>query len=754
MRRRLTVGAVLVALGLALWLGMRAGPEAAGQPPPHRPSLSSIRRTSSVLSPGTSPAATPPRGALHIQGTVHGPDGPLPGVTVVATTQVPGETLSARPCLEDARKSLLECESPKVEGDVPLMELLLERQGEALEEARAMSAADGTFTLEGLSPGPHAVWAEGASGVAMLRDVHAGTEGVELRLVPGWPLTGHVRDEAGAPLPQARITAIHRLHSRFFETLSGEDGRFRLGPLPPGPYLVLFSQQGRLPAVEQVDGNGEELNATLSRERRLSGRVVHEGQPVAGAQVHVEGHFGFELDLSTVEVGPRDVLTDAQGRFTFSGLRRGTYELTALRDEQGAAARVSLDQEDTEAVMELGTSFHLEGLVRDEAGHPIEGAIVTFKMYTREPFSVELRHTTTDARGRYWLGPLTRQTGQLAVSAKHYVDVEQSVEVSRRSARWDVTLRSAVLVEGRVVDARGEPLRDVGLYLDWVGEPSMMPVPWPLRGDSSDADGRFSLDAPIPGPYTLMVTGGALQVPPLRVMAPTRQLRVVVARGAAVTGRLLEEAGSPVHRAEIRVFSPRSGNTPLLDLEKNTFVDLQGRFRLEHLTPGRYLLQALGDPKTSIRHSTRWVEVKEEEEVEAVLHLPPGHPLSGQVVDTEGRPIEGARVSAAALPVSVPGFLNALPPAVMRTQVDTDAQGRFTFQDVSVEEVLLSAHLPLHEYEPALGTGGTQEGHWRRIRTHTPEIRLVLRRQSEAERLEEEERLFEPDLEPNLYSVP
>jgi hypothetical protein len=66
---------------------------------------------------------------------------------------------------------------------------------------------------------------------------------------PTASVSGHVRDESGAPIPGAVITVMAEAHGAISRTTAGADGRFEIGGLARGRYAVMGEQPGLLPAV-------------------------------------------------------------------------------------------------------------------------------------------------------------------------------------------------------------------------------------------------------------------------------------------------------------------------------------------------------------------------------------------------------------------------------------------------------------------------------------------------------------------------
>ncbi|MFY0572370.1 carboxypeptidase regulatory-like domain-containing protein [Archangium lansingense] len=609
-RRGWKWGAVVGVLGLVLWFALLSAPEATS--PEGQGSFRDSRVGTGLHLPALSQSAPTASGdmSLSIRGRVTGARGPVAGARVLASAVVAGESLSELPCGQDVEESVLECSRAG-----RLAGFVTRREGEAPVLARVTSEADGSFSLEGLKAGRYALWAESPEGTGMLHDVSAGSEGVELVLGEGVRVSGLVHDEDRAPVAGALITAVFITHSRYFETVTDVTGRFHLGPLPRGEYVLLASKEGLLSAHLRFTGYAREVERKflLYRPRRVSGQVMLEGAPVAGASVKTWSHEeGSELE----------VLTDAAGRFSFEGLSPfESYELIATRDGLWANTRVDFETQGgpprfladrTELILELLPMVEVTGVVRDEAGRPIERAVVDLRVKEGEDF-LSVSGGWTDAEGRYLLGPVRPGTLRLDVSLGGLGSSKSHEAVFPAGTS---TVDFVLQLEDSEIEEEAEP---------------------------ED-------------------TGGPL---------PT------------VVGEVVDELGVPVPGATVLL--GREDSKWWGDPFDAVLTDTSGHFSLEAPTEGRYRVMA-ALIQDDVSHTVSRVVELGSEGARVQLRFEQGQVLSGVVVDTRGKPLEGAWVEVH----SVLGGEPSRRPAGVQTGLD----GRFTFQSVSGGQLELGVTRP------------------------------------------------------------
>jgi hypothetical protein len=102
-------------------------------------------------------------------------------------------------------------------------------------------------------------------------------------------LSGHVRDESGAPIPGAVVTVTAAAKGAVSRTTAGDEGRFEIRGLARGRYAVVGEQPGLLPAVipELVLAAGS--SRSLDLELKVPGitevtSVVTRGSPIVDVQ--------------------------------------------------------------------------------------------------------------------------------------------------------------------------------------------------------------------------------------------------------------------------------------------------------------------------------------------------------------------------------------------------------------------------------------------------------------------------------------
>ncbi|WP_338872327.1 carboxypeptidase regulatory-like domain-containing protein [Myxococcus stipitatus] len=615
----------------------------------------------------------PPRGVLSVRGRVLLEDqSPARGVEVTVTRSIPGESLSSRPCGADTGTPLssFQCKDART-----VLALLDEGSGAAPVLNRALTAEDGSFTLDGLPEGPVALWALSPRGTAVDLDVAAGTQDVTLVLAKELRGKGRVIDEAARPVVNASVTLFHTEHSRFFETFTDAEGRFVLGPLPQGDYALVVFSPGLLPLhvpdlfIELIDV--EDL--VLHRPRSIVGQVLMDERPVAGAEV--ETHDGLYHQV-----------TDAQGRFTLENLSPQRYLLWARHGDQQGEVTTELEEEQdkAEVTVRLGTLFRVVGTVRDEAGKPIADAMVEMNA-TQE--LIRTTHTTTDAEGRFVLDRAAQ--GRMAFSAWaqgfQQTETEHHV-VTADMAPLDFVMKRAFVVEGLVTDASGKPLAEVlvsGVKQTGEARPRHdRPPESPYdRGESveayTDEQGHFVLNLTQPEAHLVSAEAEGFLGTSLEVVAPAQDVKLVMREGARLQGLVVDERGEPIPEVTLTLWDG-GGKELRVSLGPS---DEQGRFNIGGLPAGSYSLRAEFNVG-GLHHVSLPVELRGTDTTKVTVRMDTGLSVSGVVVDEAGVPIADVGVHGSVTdPISSEAD-ETLSDSVTPSIATTDAQGRFTLHHV------------------------------------------------------------------------
>jgi hypothetical protein len=210
--------------------------------------------------------------------------------------------------------------------------------GSRLMVAETVSAADGSFSLNGLEPGIYDVSAS-AGGLArsVANGVRAGERALVLRLVAGGLLRGAVRERGNAqPVAGFSIVlwpmrgALERGAAQV-RTFFAPDGRFEIEALPPGDYAVTALASGWQSAGEQrvavAANTAREVVLELSRGGRVFG-TVHDArtrQPIAGAEIALESTLGSERSAVPLLAS---AASDERGAFELHGVGAGRFSLS------------------------------------------------------------------------------------------------------------------------------------------------------------------------------------------------------------------------------------------------------------------------------------------------------------------------------------------------------------------------------------------------------------------------------------------
>ena len=327
---------------------------------------------------------------------------------------------------------------------------------------------DGTFVAKGLEPGTYEVTVKPPKGPRLNFDDDAtppdvrtftvpegGLQGVRLVVeARDGEITGVVLDEDGAPMADAWVRA----------TLEGGGASW---------LKDLQRAQGR--------GRGREVEAKMQDEPDAATR--------AG-----------ERAMASLATEP-PVLTDAAGRFTISGLREGTYRVTA--EAAGGQARVTREgvTVGSDLTLEVEALAGVEGRFTDGT-KPVERYTLTLAGPTGRSKRIH------NAQGRFSMQGLDPGTYTLEAKADAGV-ASAEVEVEEGStADVDLSLESFATLSGTVTTASGEPIS--GLMVIVHGKDGSMDVGAGLKmlmggGPKTDRRGKFEVGQVPPGEGRVML---------------------------------------------------------------------------------------------------------------------------------------------------------------------------------------------------------------------------------------------------------
>lgn len=267
-----------------------------------------------------------------------------------------------------------------------------------------------------------------------------------------------------------------------------------------------------------------------------------------------------------------------------------------------------------------------------------------------------LAHTTTAADGTFQLDALPE--GTVALWALGAGGSALKPDVRTGTEGVELVLEDGMSLEGRVVDEAGTPLAGAKVTL-FEHEGSR------YFERRTDADGRFAL-GPLPDvAYGLVASSPGLMPLYLPEVLPAElEEDLVLPAPRRLIGQVLA-AGRPVAGAQVHVE----------DTSHVTTTDAEGRFAIEPLSPGGYLVRG----EHAGQHALAQVSLEENLEVKTTLRLGALFFIEGTVHDEAGAPVAGATIAGMHR-----GMVLSLP------AVTTSADGRFRMGALPAGPALLT----------------------------------------------------------------
>lgn len=581
------------------------------------------------------------------------PDGRPPGDGDASGTP-PAVAVELAPPVEIAGRALSTVERE------PVPDALVWWSGEPTYSAR--SDGRGSFTLvvpaDRLgSPSAVLASARGFHGAHVRLPAGAPAARLEVALEPMASLAGRVVDGEGRGLHPADVwvragIGPHGLAGRRELGSAGTrpDGAFRVRALNAGvPLQLRVEADGFAPAERTLEPlrPGErrsDLVIQLAPGVTARGRVTGPaGEPLPGARVVLVAQETLDH--------PEDrtwIPCDAEGVFVAPRLAPGTYDLRAVAPGHAPGTRRGVEVPQRPQPVDVGT-LHLEreapvsGRVT-HGGEGVAGARVVVDVHEPDPLPTNRpRRVRTDGDGRFHVDGLAegRRLG-LRVESPGFVPRTVSGVAAPRTG-LEVELNRGARVSGRVVDGAGEPLGGVSVSARSSGPPVGGDARY--RATVSDGDGRFELDGVPPGALELRTSSVSLASPPAtRVEVREGEHRegivLVVERDRhRVHGRVVGTGGEPLGDAVVSLTLEGEGGVTLLSSQTRTRDD--GSFELEVESGGTATLAA---DHPEYRRTASIFELEAGDRAVELVLEPGGAPVSGRVVDEEGRGVSARLV--------------------------------------------------------------------------------------------------------------
>jgi hypothetical protein len=445
--------------------------------------------------------------------------------------------------------------------------------------------------------------ADGYGSVVFLLNVR-GSMQHDVVLIPEATISGVVVSaEDGRPVPDAYVGASTadwgRDRAAPGGAISDAEGKFRINRLTPGRYRVYayadgLSTEGATEALAAV-GVAQEIVVRLAVRGRITGKVVRNGIPVAGAEIAAvrKSPSGRSGSTKSQPDGTFVLTLAPPGELVFSVDPYAVKSPTSFKAERGK----SYDG----AVIDVGSLGSIRGRVT-RLGKPVEGADVCCV-----PTAGRVMPVRSDADGHYEMLGLSAGTYPVSATSTELGAAKLPTKVvlaDGEDKTVDLELDLAGTITGVVVDQEGAPVK--GVVVRWSHEKT-----GDLGLSTTDDRGRYRCGE--------MTGGGRYRAAVFATVAmqnafptadgapyPTLDLEdgntvvegpklVIRYHRKTISGRVVDTAGAPVVDAQVKALATTGGGTPAF----NTWLKLptaitgsDGAFELGELAEGSYALQA------------------------------------------------------------------------------------------------------------------------------------------------------------------
>lgn len=363
---------------------------------------------------------------------------------------------------------------------------------------RAMTDANGEFSLESLDPGEETFEISHPKYVATSKTITL--KGREMRmdvqLSGGQRVTGTVVTDSGMPVADAEVSAFTAAGMSGDNARTNSSGQFEFGSLSAARYRFTASKTG------YVDGVADDVDVSSGGNVRIQLRT---GGTVYG---RVTGLTEKELSGTTVTARSgrtsSSAAVDPSGNFRIEGAPTGTVQVSATTSSQSFMERRSSGTQTVEvtagSAQQVTLEFRSDTVVRGRVtrnGMPLGGAMVMFQPRGGSRANAS---TSADESGNYSVSGLEEGEYSVMVTDVQRVNPYQTTyQVRGGVATFDIDYKVAS-VRGRVIDAgTNEPIAEATVNF----RPSQSGEMRLMRAVTTDANGNFTMESVSPGSYQI-----------------------------------------------------------------------------------------------------------------------------------------------------------------------------------------------------------------------------------------------------------
>ena len=332
--------------------------------------------------------------------------------------------------------------------------------------------AEGRYTFR-LPPGKNNVYtADGVSVVEpkdrMVEVIEGQTvTGVDFSVTPATGIDCVVIDQDGQAVSGGTLRFID-LDMMFMpdRALRLDDmGRLRTSVPPSTPMVdvMVSDAEGRRIGFAMLHPNADLLRVQMNAVAAVTGRVVDaDGNGLAGVRLQCQRMKGSPLRITDVEDMPGDARTDAEGRFTVTGLP--PKMLLRVQAVGGEASYMRETEWPNELTLEPGETRDIGTAVVDRTGLTLRGRVMDVERHLLAGCLIldisSKADAVSNANGAFELTGLPYQ-GEPCLLAMHpdqplfcvATNVDSTVD-----RPLDLVLEPLGSVCGRLLDAEGQPL--------------------------------------------------------------------------------------------------------------------------------------------------------------------------------------------------------------------------------------------------------------------------------------------------------